>query len=132
MNHITAVVTQIAKESRITLVSYDANGMSLRSMGLGMNLPVQVGSHVVLGVKATHVAIAKQFEGEISFSNCLKADVQAIELGELLCNVTLRVGQSEIESIFTRETCERMRLREGDQVVALMKASDLSLLKVLT
>lgn len=130
MNRLPAVVTAIARHGKITIVSLDLYGMPMHLMGLELNLPLHEGTQVILGVKATHVAVGKALEGELSFSNRLDAEVVAVETGELLCSVTLKIGASRVESIFTRESCERMRLHEGERATVLIKASDLSILEV--
>jgi molybdopterin-binding protein len=130
VNRIEADVTAIERYDNITIVAFDAGGQPMRMMALGLTLPVEVGTHVVLGAKASHVALAKYLLGDISFSNRLKATIASVETGALLCSVMLRVGPTVMESIITRESAVKMELKPGDEVTALIKASDLSIVDV--
>lgn len=131
MNRIEARVTHIERLDNITIVSFDAQGTPMRMMALGLNIPVRIGTRVVLGFKASHVALATHLLGRLSISNRLNAVIEAVETGTLLCSVTLRVGPTRMESIITRESAETMELQPGEDVTALIKASDLSIVDVL-
>lgn len=130
MNRIEARVSRIERTDNLSIVAFEAQGFELRMMALGLNVPVSIGSDVVLGVKATNVALAKQLRGELSISNRLKATVESVRNGNLLSSVVLRVGETPMECITTRDAAEQMALEEGDEVVALIKASELSILEV--
>ena len=130
MNRIEARITTIERHDNITIVSFDAGGQPMRMMALGLTLPVEAGTHVILGAKASHVALSKYLYGDISISNRLDARIESVETGALLCSVMLRVGPALIESIITRESAEKMELRPGDEVTALIKASDLSIIGI--
>ncbi|WP_200764022.1 TOBE domain-containing protein [Nitrosophilus alvini] len=82
-----------------------------------------------LGVKATNIALAKNLDGQLSISNQLTCTIEQINNGELLSSVKLRIGSHLIESIITRESSLRMNLKTGDIVVALIKASELSIIE---
>jgi len=99
-------------------------------MALGLNLPLRVGTHVILGFKASHVSLAKELTGSFSISNRIQAVIETVETGALLCSVRLRVGPTFIESIITRESADRMELKAGDAVTALVKASDVSVVEI--
>ncbi|UFS61850.1 TOBE domain-containing protein [Sulfurimonas sp. HSL-3221] len=130
MNRIEAYITSIERRDNITIVSFDAGGAPMRMMALGLAIPIAVGTRVILGAKASHVALAKKLEGHLSISNRLEAVIETVETGALLCSVTLRVGPARMESIITRDSAETMALHQGDSVTALIKASDLSILEI--
>ena len=130
MNRIEATVTAIEQHDNISIVSFEAEGRPMRMMALDLTLPVEVGSRVILGFKASHVALGRRLSGEISLSNRLDAVIESVETGALLGSVMLRVGPALIESIITRESAERMHLKAGDAITALIKASDLSVMEV--
>ena len=130
MNRIEARVATIEAHDNITILTFEAEGQPMRMMALGLTLPVEEGSRVILGFKASHVALARGLSGEISLSNRLAAVIESVETGALLCSVMLRVGPVRIESIITRESAERMHLHAGDPITALIKASDLSIMDV--
>lgn len=92
---------------------------------------IQVGSIVMLGVKASSVSIAKHLESELSISNQLQTTLVSMNNGHLLTSVKLRFGDAILESIITLDSSKRLGLQEGDTVVALIKSSDLSILELI-
>lgn len=127
MNRIEARINRIESTDNITIITFEAEGRGMRMMALGLNLPLSAGTRVILGFKASHVALARELSGELSISNRLPAVIESVETGALVSSVMLRVGAALIESIITRESAERLRLQNGDTVTALVKASDLSI-----
>lgn len=130
MNRIRAVVTDIRRIDNVTIVSFDADGYAMRMMGLGFNVAAGVGDRVTLGIKATNIALARAFAGEISISNRLNAVIEEVHNGELLSSIMLRVGETPLECITTLDASREMGLEEGDEVTALIKASELSILDI--
>lgn len=130
MNRIRAVVTAIDSVDNLTIIALDAEGTPLRMMALGLNIPVEVGSRVVLGVKASHIALARECGGEITISNRLPTVIESVNNGTLVSSIKLRFDGEVIESIITRESSLRLELQPGDGIIALIKASDLSILEM--
>lgn len=60
---------------------------------------------------------------ELSARNNLKARVKSIKLGEVAAEVVLDVGGQEMASTITVASVKRLGLKEGDEVVAVVKAS---------
>lgn len=130
MNRITATVTAIEKADHITIVAFESEGQKLSMMALELSDDIGIGTCVILAVKASHIVIAKGFEGMLSTSSQLGATVTAVKNGTLLCSIKLRLGSHELESIITRASSLRMALTAGDEVTALIKASELSIVEV--
>jgi len=128
MNRVNAVITAIESHEGITIVGFESAGQPMRMMALELDPALRVGLGVSLGVKASSIAIAKAFEGELSITNRLGVTIEEVTNGELLCSVKLRFGEALLESVITRASSERMALKAGDAVTALVKASDLSIL----
>ena len=57
--------------------------------------------------------------------------INSIESGELLCSVILKIENIYIESIITKDSAERMKLKKDEQVTILIKASNLSIEEIL-
>lgn len=131
MNKLPACISRIEEAQNLHIVHFEGENYSLKMMGLELPKNVHVGSNVILGVKPSHVAIAKNLSGELSYSNQIYATVHRIEEGTLLCNVELHVGSSVMQSLMTMASCKRMRLQVGDEVVLLMKASEVFITEVL-
>jgi len=131
MNRLSAVVTHIEGEQNLHIISFDYEGVSLKMMGLDLPKGLHVNTHVTLGIKPSHVAIAKNLKGELSYSNQLPATIERIENGKLLSNILLHVNGNEVQSFITLSSSVRMNLQAGDAVTLLIKASELFVLEVL-
>jgi molybdopterin-binding protein len=132
MSQIIAHITHIQQEKNLHLVTFDFNTTPLTMMSLELNDTIKVGAKVVLNVKPTHITLVKSFTGEISHSNQIQAKVKHIEEGKLLCAIQLYVHDIVLESITTQASCTRMNLQKDDEVTILIKASELSIAKVLS
>jgi len=128
MNRIDAIVTAIDSFENITIVSFQAAGQPMRMMALELNKSLVVGSKVTLGVKASHIALAKELKGQLSISNQLSVTIESIENGKLLSSIKLSFGGHLLESIITRISAQEMNLQTGERVAALIKSSELSIL----
>ena len=132
MNYITARIEEIQSVESINIVSFSVEEHRLRMMALELDENLHSGSsRVLLGVKATHIALARELRGVLSISNQLPCIIKSIEWGELLCSVKLSFAGEILESIITKESAEGMKLDIGDEVLALIKSSDLSILEYL-
>jgi molybdopterin-binding protein len=65
----------------------------------------------------------------LSARNHLNGTIEEIQLGDVLAHVTVRVGDSLIESVITRRSAEEMRLKTGDSVTAVVKATEVMIAK---
>lgn len=131
MNRLSAVVTRIEGEQNLHIISFDYEGINLKMMGLDLPKGLHVNAHVMLGIKPSHVAIAKNLSGELSYSNQLPATIVSIENGKLLSSILLHVNGNEVQSFITLSSSARMNLQKNDEVTLLLKASELFVLEVL-
>jgi len=60
---------------------------------------------------------------ETSARNQLKGRVTSVKLGTVMAEVTVRVGDNDIVAAITRNSVERMGIKEGDEVSAIIKAT---------
>lgn len=129
MNELKAVVTNIDNLDNLNIVEFDYKGISLSMMSLDLS-EVQIGTEVILTVKASNVAIAKNLEGLISLSNEVEGEITKLDMGKLLCSLQITSGEDKISSIITTKSANRMNLKLEDKVSALIKASAISIKKV--
>ena len=61
---------------------------------------------------------------EISARNRLRGTIAHLRFDGLMSEVVLRVGDQELVSVITRSSAERMKLRVGDEVFAVMKSTE--------
>lgn len=131
MSNIIATVSKIQNCDSLNIVNFDFNGITLSMMSLELNKNIKIGTKVKLTCKSTHIAIAKNFSGEVSYSNRLSCEIVSLENGELLCCIHLKIFDTILESIITVNSSLKMDLKVGDNVTSFIKASELSISEVL-
>jgi molybdopterin-binding protein len=65
----------------------------------------------------------------ISARNQLKGKVTEVVLGDVMAHVTIRVGQNLIDSVITRKSADELKLKKGDTVIAVVKATEVMVSK---
>lgn len=131
MSQIIATIKKINSIDNLNIVEFDFNGITLKMMSLDLNENIKINKKVKLNVKPSNVILAKNLEGEISLSNRLIAIIEDIENGELLSSITLKINSTILESLITVDSSKRMNLKKGEEVIVLIKASNLSIQEVL-
>ena len=126
-----ARVKDIKTIDSLNIVEFDFNNITLKMMSLELHKEVKLESKVKLLVKPSNVIISKNYIEDISLSNQTLAKIVAIENGELLSSISLKIGDTTFESIITKESSKRLHLQEGNIVNILIKASDLSIYRIL-
>ncbi len=62
---------------------------------------------------------------ELSARNQLKGKVTNVELGAVMANIKIDVTEpNTITAVITKESAERLGLKEGDDVTALIKSTE--------
>lgn len=130
MSQMVATVKSIENLEQLNIVEFEFNAHVLKMMSLDLNSNIRIGKKVLLSVKPTNIALAKDLAGEISFSNQMEATIQTLTHGKLLSSVGLTINNIVFESIITLSSAKRMNLRINDKVIMLIKASDLFILDV--
>jgi len=131
MNTLIATVTKMNSIDNLNIVHFNFSNQILSMMSLDLSDDIKIGTEVELTANPSHIAIAKDFHGVLSYSNQLRAKIKAVENGKLLSSVKLQIEEFVLESIITLESSKKMDLKAGDEVTAFIKASQLSILKVL-
>jgi molybdopterin-binding protein len=65
----------------------------------------------------------------LSARNHLKGQITDILLGTVTALVTLKVGDNIVESVITKRSAEELNLKKGDQVTAVIKATEVMIQK---
>jgi len=97
-------------------------------ISLEINSQITQGSDLIISTKAVNIAIAKNYQGILSYDNQLNVTINSIEMGELLCSLTLKFEEMLLESIISAESAKEMQLNVGDRVIALIQATDLAIM----
>jgi molybdopterin-binding protein len=61
---------------------------------------------------------------EISARNMLKGTVKSVKLGDVMSEVVVDVGGQEVVAAITTSSVERLKIKVGDQVRAVIKATE--------
>ena len=62
---------------------------------------------------------------ELSARNQLKGKVSNVELGAVMANIKIEVSEpNTITAVITKELAERLGLKDGDDVTALIKSTE--------
>ena len=132
MSKLIASVLKIDSCDSLHIVKFSFLKESLTMMSLDLDDSVKVDKKVTILIKPTNVAIGKNVSGALSHCNKLKCSVKSINNGKLLSSVILQLlDDITIESIITKESLNRLNLVEGDEVCAIIKASDISIDEVI-
>jgi molybdopterin-binding protein len=65
---------------------------------------------------------------QMSTRNRLPGTVTEVVRGEAAAKVTIRVGDNHVVALITRESADELGLEVGNEVTALVKASDVMVL----
>lgn len=66
---------------------------------------------------------------QLSGRNKLFGEIIEIKRSEVVCEVVLQVGENQIAGVITTTSVDAMNLQLGDQVTALIKATEVSFIK---
>ena len=67
---------------------------------------------------------------EISARNGIKGNIADVKLGEVMANIKIEVTEpGVITAIITRESAEELDLKEGDEVKAIIKSTEIMVAK---
>ena len=132
MNCLHGVVHQLHSSGSILLADIDVEDViisaSLISNGKEHDW-LAVGKDVSVIFKETEVSLAKNLSGKLSIRNRLICSVKTIEIGTILSKVVLQFRNTTIESVVTTRAITSLELAIGNEVEALIKANEVSLMR---
>lgn len=65
----------------------------------------------------------------ISARNHFVGKITEIKLGDIMAHVVVKVGDNVVEAVITRKSADEMKLKVGDTVGALVKATEVIIQK---
>lgn len=133
MNKLTGKISHIQQSGAILLVDAEVDGQSFSAMLIDSAARqhwLQPGNMIYLVFKETEVSLAKNLSGMISMRNRMKCIVQFIERGVLISKISLQFQKYTIISAITTRSVDALRLNIGDEVEALVKANEVSFMKI--
>jgi molybdopterin-binding protein len=133
MNQLRGRIVGIESNDHLSLVDVEVSGDTFSAMLLETpeSAPyLLIGNEVQLLFKETEVSLAKNLSGLISLRNRVQGRVRAIRSGAILSEVVLEYRGQTLTSIITTRSIKRLEIRQGDEVEALIKANEVSLMEV--
>jgi molybdate transport system regulatory protein len=132
MNQLNAVIKAIHTEGSVSVVVAQAAGIAFHTMVIDNAETadyLQDGKPVTLLFKESAVSIAKNVSGMLSIRNRIPCTIAAIKSGDVLTHVTLDCKGHTFDSLITTYAAKELDLKAGDDVEALIKTTDISLLQ---
>jgi molybdate transport system regulatory protein len=133
MNKLRGRITGIESNDHVSLVDVDVTGDSFTATLLETpeDSPyLAVGKQVDVLFKETEVSLAKGLAGLISLRNRVNATVKMVRSGVILSEVVLDYRGQRISSIITTRSIARLDIKVGDEVEAMVKANEVTLMEV--
>jgi len=65
----------------------------------------------------------------LSARNQFKGTIKSVQLGQVMAEVVISVGDVEVVSLISRVSAEKMELRTGEQATAIIKATEVMVSK---
>jgi molybdate transport system regulatory protein len=131
MNKLPTTITAIQQSGTILLVDAEVDGQGFSALLIeSVTRPewLEVGKAIDLVFKETEVSLAKELQGKISMRNRMKCVVLKVDKGELLSLITLQFKNFTIASAITTRSVLSLQIEIGDEVEALVKANEVSLM----
>jgi len=132
MNSIKVKVKSVISKDSLHIVEFSFHDEPLYMMSLELHSPLYKEDELFLGIKPTHIALAKKFDVDLSFLNQMKVSIVSIEVGELVCVVKGAINGIILESIISSKAYHRMNFQVGDSLIMLLPASELFILDTFT
>ena len=60
----------------------------------------------------------------LSARNQFKGIIKSVNLGQVMAEVVIEVAGLEVVSLISKESAERMSIKEGDKATAVIKATE--------
>lgn len=60
----------------------------------------------------------------LSARNQFKGTIKSVKLGQVMAEIVIKVGRIEVVSLISRTSAENLKLKAGDTVTAVIKATE--------
>ena len=132
MNSLKGEIEQIDISGNLSLVGIKVGDCQFKSIVVETPESVdylRVGGAVDVLFKETEVIIGIGDNMQISLRNKMISTITSIEKGKLLAKLVLQTNAGEVISIITSNAVENLNLKEGLQVMAMVKTNEILLAK---
>jgi molybdate transport system regulatory protein len=129
MNTLHGNLQAVQTAGSIALADIDVAGEIMSALlveGDAQISQLQPGAAVLVLFQETEVSLAKNLAGLISLRNRLLARITQIDKSAILTRVVLDFRGQPLVSIITTRSAQRLSLQIGDEVEALIKANEVT------
>jgi len=129
MNTLHGRLQAVQTAGSIALADIDVAGDIMSALlveGDAQTSQLQPGAAVLVLFQETEVSLAKNLAGLISLRNRLLARITQIDKSAILTRVVLDFRGQPLVSIITTRSAQRLSLQIGDEVEALIKANEVT------
>lgn len=128
MNRIDGIIVDIDTDGNMSLVRVNTE-IGYISLIL-LETPSKAGyltkgKSLNLIFNPTSVKISKVYTQELSIDNIIECQVKDIKYNKILSVITLKAKDIEITSYITTKTKERLNIKHGEKVYALISSLDI-------
>ena len=130
MNSLKGEIERIDISGNLSLVSIKVGECQFKSIVVETPETVdylRIGGVVDVLFKETEVIIGIGDNMQISLRNKMISTISSIEKGKLLAKLILQTNAGEVISIITSNAVENLNLKEGSQVMAMVKTNEILL-----
>ena len=133
-NQLRGKVTGVTTGSVMAEVKVETDGgeiVAVITKHSAERLGLAAGDEVTVLIKATEVMLSKgsDIHETLSTRNQLPGKIADLELGSVMGEVTIDVGGDQVVAAITKHSIQRLGLAIGDDVVVLVKSTEVMLAK---
>lgn len=126
MNIIKTKVIRIDTKDEISIIKSTFQNNIFSAMVLDLPEDVKAGCEIQLIFKENEVMLAS-CESKVSARNAFIGNIIDIEIGEILCIVSILFYDIVINSIITKEACEYLGLEISKDILWCVKSNEVSI-----
>lgn len=93
------------------------------------DMHLSVGDTIYVLIKGTDIMLAKSLSGMLSARNSAKGVVREIVRGDVLSKIFVESQGDRLHAIITNTSLKEMGIKEGDEITAIVKSTELILSK---
>ena len=130
MNKLTGNIVEINSSENLSLVMINIENEQLMAIMIGRPEKVSYlrkGSKIELLFNESEVSIGKNINGQISMNNQLPCTIDTMVAAEIFTRVVLQFKNYQLSSLITTKSAKRLKLQNGDKVIALIKTNEIFL-----
>ena len=130
MNSLKGHIKSIKSHENLSLVKIDVGDYSFTTVVIETSDTadyLKLGSEIRVLFKETEVLICLKPCPDISLQNRIECEIREIMKGKLLSQISMQSSIGNIKSIITTNAVEQLKLKENDQVIAMIKTNEIML-----